>query len=781
MTSEAFSEEYLKHVAEKKGISTSEASQLIDQCIKDLSAAENIEYAEIYNIVFSPEHLEKCLKKSKMCSDLAIEECKKSCLCFYHTSQGCLPRKFPDAEKINENPDRYIQENLSKTEDLKRFLEVAAYLYYNYDGGGLSDNAYDALEYHYKKRERLRGRAYEKIGAPPVEKIRADLPYGMPSLDKIKPGMTETQNFLSRFRPREGGSTPTRLTTATQCVWSVKLDGVSGMVVYDNGQLSKIYTRGDGLVGGDVTYLQEYIKSIPSSVSHSSGPFVVRGEFILSKETWQKKYHETYSNARAFVSGKINAGFASQALHDIEFVAYEIMVMPETKDIPPPEQAFRILDAEGFRVVENGIFESPTLFQVIETYKLKRVSSLYYIDGLVLDENAPRPSVPPASQGIVLPTARAFKMTLEEQMRKTKIINVEWNISRYGRYVPVAIYEAVYVDGVRMTRATAHNARHVQDWNMGKGTKVVVVRSGDVIPQIKDVEVNPDIIPIFPATYDDGGYEWHWERSDIVLDDIEGNKEVAIKRTVHFFETIGVPRLRQKTAEKMYDHGLSTPEKIVSASVADLMKIKGIGKKTAEFFDVKIRETIMSVPPDRFIVASTTFKSGVGSKLLKTLFRKYPNIMNLSGEEIRTRLLSDKLKGFGPARIKTISEGIPQFRAYLDSFAKEYVQKSIDNYVQRMEQLKQQGYNPLVKDKKFVLTGFMGRKNYELEDYIYDHQGDFLSSVTSDTEAVISGNVLEVSKKMIEAASKNIPVLTLEEFALRYNVPLTQFSKEEEE
>ena len=112
-------------------------------------------------------------------------------------------------------------------------------------------------------------------------------------------------------------------------------------------------------------------------------------------------------------------------------------------------------------------------------------------------------------------------MTLEEQLRKTRAINVDWNITRYGRYFPVAIFESVYIDGVRIHRASAHNAAHVLDWRLGKGTEMVVTRSGDVIPTIKDVTVNEKIQPILPGDK----YKWFWSDSgkDILLDDIENN------------------------------------------------------------------------------------------------------------------------------------------------------------------------------------------------------------------------------------------------------------------
>lgn len=693
----------------------------------------------------------------KGCEGLTQEDCAKSCTCFYLEPYGCLPRKIKDAELINEDPDKYIKTYLGKTEDLKKMVEIAAYLYYNYEGGGLTDNAFDALEYYLKQKEKLKGRLYEKIGAPPVDKIRTKLPYFMGSLPKIKPGSGEAVRFLAKFKNNK------------VCTWSNKLDGVSGLIVYKKGILHKIYTRGDGIIGGDITYVKDYIKNIPQTIK-SDDEVVVRGEFIISKDLWNK-YKDTYSVARAFVSGKLNNGFISQGLSDIVFVSYDIIKLND-EVFSTMTDKFNKLGSLGFEVVTHGSFVSPTIFQLIETYKKKREESIYYMDGLVItvDEIS--------SIDYQTGNTYAFKVDLDEQKRKSKLTTIEWNISKYGKYIPVAIFESVYIDGARLHRATAHNAKHVQDWRLGKGTQVSVVRAGDVIPQMKDVIVDPNIEPIYP---DMEKYKWHWEKSDIVLDEIDTNREVLIKRIVNFFETIQVPQLRDKTAEKMFESGFRLPEDIVRASAKDLQKIKGIGPKKSKFFYDKIRETMINTPPDRFIVASTTFQSGIGRKLLKQLFRYVPTILDLTTEEIKTTLTKKKIPGFGKVRIENTAVDIPKFRAYIDSFAKTDLEQAIKNYNEKIENLKKNGYNPMIKDKKFVFTGFMGFTDYELEDYIYDHQGDIVSSVTKDVEAVVSANVMIISDKMEEASTHGIPVLSIEEFAERYNIPLKRFIEKVDE
>jgi DNA ligase (NAD+) len=770
---EALDQKFLEHIAHQHKTTMMGASLLINKCIEQVCANKGLKYSDVYDIIFSAENIRKCVVINGNCSALEFEECEKSCACFYLQPYGCLPRKIQDADIINKNPDKYIMEKLGKIEDLKKMVEIAAYLYYNYTGGGLTDNSFDALEYYLKKKEKVKGRLYEKVGAMPIEKIRVDLTYHMASLNKVKPESIECVNFLSRFSVVPGN-------TEKDCCWSLKLDGTSGQLTYNNGKLISIHTRGNGMVGGDVTYLKDFMKTIPLKIPFDqSGDVVIRGEFILPKLVWETRYVGSYSNARAFVSGKINGGFMVSAIQDIQFLAYKIMKNGNAVTTPEPSRSFKILTYWGFLTPENGILKNPTVFDVIQLYTEKRKSAQYFIDGLVLDEDIiGEPSIAYSHMSNMTVSnpvnTVAFKMQLQEQIRDTIVTDIQWNISRYGKLIPVVIFEAVYIDGARVTRASGHNARKIQDWNMGRGTKIKVARSGDVIPQIKDVDVDYHIPIVFP---DEKANKYHWEKHDLILDDIEGNKFVHIKRIVYFFETIGVPRLREKTVEKFYNAGMTTPESITKASIKNMEAIKGIGKKSAQGFYDSIRDVMSKIPPDRFIEASTTFKAGIGRKLLKQLFRYVPNILNMNKEEIEKTLKKVKIPGFGPKRIENVALSIPSFKKYLDGFSVVDIDKSINYYMKKLEDMKKRGYNPLIENKKFVLTGFMGNVDYELEDFIYENMGDFSVNVTSDVSAVICGNLEKVSTKMSEAYGFKIPVLTIREFSDKFNVPLKRFEK----
>ena len=515
------------------------------------------------------------------------------------------------------------------------------------------------------------------------------------------------------------------------------------MVVFTEGKegakITGIYSRGDGEIGGNLTYLKEYI-----DFPEVKDSIVVRGEFILPKIKWEK-YAGSYANARSFVSAKINGGHVSPAFGDIDFVAYSIVDWPDAPKDLTPDRIFKILDALGFKTPVNGVIKDPLVFDLVAEYTDRRTESEYNIDGLVIQAGEP---------------PKAFKMLLEEQLRDTVITNVDWNITRYGRYFPVAVYEAVYVDGVRLHRASAHNADHVQSWYLGKGTKIKVARSGDVIPQIKDVTVDANVEPIFPEKK----WPWHWERKDIILDIIDDNTEVQIKRITHFFGTIKVPQLGEGRVRKLHDAGLTSIEDITKASKADLQKIRGFGAKLSEQVYTGIHDTMQKTRMDRFLVASTSFKTRIGRKLLKQVLREYPEIFSDSEAEITRKLKAKKIAGIGAKRIADLAKGIPEFVGELKQLDPEDIAKAIEWGEKQAKKPK----NPKITNKTFVLTNFMGVNNYDLEDYLWDNWGNIGTTVVSSTEAVIAHNLGVITPKMLSARKLGVPVYTVEEFFNKY-------------
>ena len=776
---ESLESRFIKYISIKLSISEDKASEIVGKCVLNVSEHLDIKYTDVY-VYLIQEYGSRSLPEKKALSTKktpalpnketpekgvlptkktpALSTKKTPALPTKKTPEkGALPttmvchlpknimfegkeypRLFADANMMNEDPDRYVEKMSEK--ELTHLVKLAAYIHYNFDGN-ITDNTFDAFEYHLNKKLKLKGRRYEKIGAEPVTKIRAKLPYFMPSKEKVKPGSKKLYDILK-----------------TEVILSEKLDGVSLMVIYENGLPKKLYTRGDGEIGGDVSYLINYLR-LPQVYSKLFMNSAIRGELVMSKNSWEvmKNSCVMYSNERSFVSATVNSGsLFPDRMKLIDFLAYEL-VDSENTSYKKMNQGliFDCLENEGFKIPKFEILVNPTIFTVSNLYKTMRENSMYPIDGLIVGENT--------SGTITL----AFKMQLESQIRSSKIINLEWNATRYGRLVPVAIFESVYIDGVRLHRASAFNGGHIQKWNMGKGTQVKIARSGDVIPAIVDVVADKNTEPIYPNPEKTG--VWHWQKQDIILDDIDNNREVQLRKILHFFETIKVKGFGEKTVEKVWEAGIKSVIEVCRAPKSAFTSIKGVPKILHE----NIHNTLQNTRFDRFMEASTTLGKGISRKVIKKILSIYPEVMTESESKILKYLTTDKIPGIGPVLAKKISSGIAIFKNFLYSLNDDDIKTAIKREEQRLMNLKIEGANEKIKEKKFVFTGFFGNIDMDVEDFIYDNMGEIVDTVTPSTEAVIAASVYEITSKMSSAAQKGIPVYTIEEFWKKYKVENT--------
>jgi DNA ligase (NAD+) len=732
-SAEYYEEILLKSVAKSRGCSLAEADQILKKCISKTAAKKGVTFAEVYAQVYHRDRVWGCATKVLKDRNIPFphtqEECMEDCRTVWFKS--CIPRFFPDVEEINRDPVKYAETHLSKTKDLQDFVERASFLYYNYEAGGLTDNSFDALEYVLRKKMKIKARYYEKIGAPPVDKIKAQLPFHMGSLEKVKPGMKALGEYVS----------------SGPLFWSLKLDGVSALIDFRGPEI-KIYSRGDGTIGGDVSYLRDYI-TLPIGNFRSKG-LVVRGELVIPTLVFEERYSLAYSNSRSFVSAKVNSGYVSQGLSDIEFWAYEIVEMKGSNASSlPGVKTFSVLEDLGFKTPSHGVIKDPTVFGISYLYRQLRGSSPIKIDGLVISPEIPNPVLPKV----------AFKMMLEEQARWTRIINIEWNISRYGKLIPKAIFEGVYVDEVRLSKASLHNARKVVDDEIGIGSEVKVVRSGDVIPMIKETKPSPN------SALPDESIGWVWKGAHIYLKDIEGNMMVKIGRMTHFFEITGVPGIREGNVTTLFKAGFTTLQKIVSAKVKDFQAIKGYGAKKSQSLYDNLRQTLGKLRFDR-LVAATSLVEGISRKTIQKVLQYHPTLFKESTEVLAKSLTAKKIPGIGPAKIKVISEGIPRVVAFFKSLSKEDYERARAHEDKRIAILTKQPKNPKIYGKKVVFTGFMNNVPYDLEDFIYDSGGDIVDS-TDGASYVICYNVYQISDKMRSAKEKDIPVYTVEEFSKR--------------
>ena len=541
---------------------------------------------------------------------------------------------------------------------LSKMIITANKQYYN-NNPTLSDNEYDILK-EYIERTYPNNKTIRQIGAP-VERNKVELPYPMPSMDKIKPDTKALANWMKKYNG--------------PYILSVKLDGVSGLYTTEGGE-PKLYTRGNGSVGQDVSNLIPYLK-LPSEKN-----ITIRGEFIMRKELFETKYKTTAANPRNLISGLINAkNVDKDKYNDIDFVAYEIM-QPQMR----PSAQMRTLKSMN---VENVHFENvSTISNDLLSDKLVswRENYKYEMDGVIVVNNKiyERENKNPDH-------AFAFKMVLSDQIAEAKVIDVIWKPSKDGYIKPKVRIEPIHLGGVKIEYATAFNAAYIKKNKIGVGAIIKLIRSGDVIPHILET-ITPASIVKMPEL----SYKWTKSKVDIVLKNPHENEVVQEKNITYFFTKLGIAGLSSGNVIRLMEAGYDTVPHIVSMKKDDYLDVEGFQEKMAQKLYTSIRNKIKSASLVDLMAASNIFGRGVGEKKIQVILNHYPDIL-VSNENYEIKF--NKL-----VEVESIAEKTAEY--FLDH---------VDEFIDFIKTIKQQKKLPdFSKDLSsfFVIKPFSARTPY---------------------------------------------------------------------
>ena len=486
---------------------------------------------------------------------------------------------------ISEAKNLYIPE-------LEKLLTVASETYYNTEKQLIPDDIYDEL-IDYLSEISPKSKILSQVGSQPVDEAsKAKLPYHLGSMDKIKPGSRKLELWFDKFNDGP-------------YVISDKLDGLSGLLVVEldnnsgDNNLSSIkssaiklkamlYTRGNGTYGQDISHLLDYIKwgsksLIKKAVLESKDKrIVVRGEIIINEGLFMKKYADKYPKSRSLVAGIVNSKPDSKSFNankniaeDIEFISYQL-VYPE--NIRADKQ-FDLLKKNGFLVVYNKVFKNnndKNLKSILdELFISRRIDSDYKIDGIIITDcsttyNNPKSGNPKHSI--------AFKMPLSDQQAETVVEEIEYNISKNGILKPRIRYQPINVDGDTLTYTTGFNAKYIRDNKLGKGARICIIRSGDVIPYIKEV-----ISGASNGKWDEPSVSYKWSSSGVeaIATDLSG-VEYLSKQLLHFFNVLEVDGMKIGTINKLITAGFDSIETILSLRPENLLDVTGFNVRSSE-------------------------------------------------------------------------------------------------------------------------------------------------------------------------------------------------------
>jgi NAD-dependent DNA ligase len=470
---------------------------------------------------------------------------------------------------------------MSTLPEIVKKLRAASDAYYNGDKPLMTDDEYDELRDELAKRSPSHPFLRE-VGAP-VGSGAITLPYIMASLNKIKPGTGAVENFKNK-------------STTKHWLLSEKLDGISAL--WHEGRL---YLRGDGQMGVEVTKFVPHIQGLRVC------EFPVRGELVVARA----EPCVAGTLARSWVNGQLHQKEPQPEIRVVRFVAYEII--GEGK----PSEQFRGLKEAGFEVPWNiAVGEAEFTEESLASFlRLRREKSVYDTDGIVVAENV----VSPIARVVKNPTSKmAFKMVIADQCAETTIVEVEWNASAQGYLIPRLQIEPVVVGSARIEFVTAHNAKFVVDNKLAPGARIVIRRSGDVIPAVDRV-VTAAAAPKMPNGSE--GSQWKWDANATHLVQIAGtvvSTEVLKAQLVHFAKTMEIVGMGPGVVAKLVDAGVDSVRKLFGTKSTDLVRI--LGKTLGPKIEAELEAISGRATEIQLMVASSRMPRLIGDTKLKVLF-----------------------------------------------------------------------------------------------------------------------------------------------------------------
>lgn len=631
------------------------------------------------------------------------------------------------------NVNRFKTHGMSHLEELsessiEHMIRYANDQYYNTETAIMTDNEFDIIK-EYMENKYPKNQILNIVGAE-VIKNKVRLPYYMPSMDKIKPDT----NALTKWKKKYNGP----------YLLSCKLDGVSGLYTTE-GEQPKLYTRGNGEIGQDISYLLDVIK-LPKIKN-----IVVRGEFILTKTIFNNKYKSKFANARNLVSGIINSKTIDSKSKNIDFIAYEVI----KPNILPIEQ-MKLLTQCGFNTVQNTIFSDITNDLLSQMLIDWRNNYEYEIDGIIVTNNQKYTRLNKNPEH-----SFAFKMVISDQIAEAKVVDVIWQTSKNGYLKPKVQIEPVKLGGVTIKYATGFNAKFIETNKIGIGAIIKLIRSGDVIPFIQSV-----VQPAERAKMPLEDYHWNETNVDVIINNIDDNDDVKEKLITLFFSTLKVDGLSTGNVKRIINAGYKSIPSILKMTKKDFENVEGFKEKMINKVYNSIQENIAKATLLDIMVASNILGRGLGARKMKPILEQYPNIL-ISNESNDQKIEMLKLiNGIGIENSKSFVSNIPKFLTFLKQCNLENkLQNNILQIQTSKKNSKENSKKHILFDKHIVMTKVRDKDIIEK----LKNEGGFLDdNVSKNTYVLIVKDINDISNKIKKAKELNIPIMIPSEFKDKY-------------
>jgi DNA ligase (NAD+) len=559
-----------------------------------------------------------------------------------------------------------------KIDELVKRLRAASVAYYETAAPTMTDAEYDALL------EQLQNVApnhpyLQEIGAPPGSSV-VRLPVGMPSLDKRKPD-TLRQEDLS-----EG-----------PYVSMDKLDGISALWVCGYQNKPALYLRGNGTEGQDVSHCISGIQGLKQTTGPS---LMVRGELIVPKGIIQGTL------ARNWVNGVLHQKTPSKEdLSKIHFVAYQVFE-PSTFT---RGQQMKWLQIQGFEVAWSHVLKSLTIDVLKELFQSRRQESIYECDGIVIGKDC----IPLLSARTNPKDAYAFKMATDDQRAITKVLEVEWQSSRTGNWIPRIRFEPVKIGTATIEYCTGFNGQFIKEHTIGPDAIILVRRSGDVIPVCEKV-VTPCPTGWFPPP--EG--RWAWDATAVQCLDttLESTPEKLALEMAHQLVSLGVEGFSKTSTKKLVDAGIKTLLDLYNTPEDKVKNL--IGAVNGTKLKTGLSTAGTTAKESQWIRAFLGWPKGFGETKIEKALEKEPSI-----EKWPT--LMTPPTGQTMATFKEIQKAVPAYLEWRTMFPMAIPKMNqTENQVQPKPQVAVKGFYGMSGFRDAILQERLATSGWVLQDRV---------------------------------------------------------------
>lgn len=645
-----------------------------------------------------------------------------------------------------------MENSLQRMKELVEKLDQAAKAYYQEDREIMSNQEYDSLYDRLEQLEKETGTVLTnsptvRVGYEAVNELpKEEHPSPMLSLDKTK-DREVLRGFIGNHK----------------CLLSWKLDGLTIVLTYENGELVKAVTRGNGIVGEVITNNARVFKNIPLRIPYK-GQLVLRGEAIITYSEFER-INETigdadakYKNPRNLCSGSVRQlNNEITAKRNVRFYAFALVSARDVDFSNSREQQFIWLKKQGFEVVEYKLVTSESLDEAMDYFSKTIVNNDFPSDGLVVtyDDIAYGESL--GSTAKFPRNSFAFKWA--DEMRETKLVDMEWSPSRTGLINPVAIFEPVELEGTTVSRASVHNISIVKELQLGIGDTIKVYKANMIIPQIAENLtrsgnlVIPDKCPVC-------GREARIRKENDVETLYCMNPDCVAKKIKSFSlftsrDAMNIDGLSEATLEKFIAMGFihNFGDIFEIGKYKDqIVEMEGFGQKSFDNLMVsleKAKETTLAK------VIYSLGITGIGLANAKVICKYFDDdiekIRYAEEEEISS------IEGIGPVIAGSLA----------DYFKSAENNQKLDHLLSHLHLVHEEtSAEQVFAGKTFVITGsvehFSNRS--EAKEFIEARGGKVTGSVTKKTDYLINNDKTSASSKNKKAQELGIPILSEEDF-----------------